>query len=246
MPPSARLAWWGTSWLRGHLGPDDMLDGVLVDDSEVHRVGDPDRGPGLLGALADARRNGLVSIGAAFPAPGIPVGLGGPAALTREAMEAGEVALLLGTGTAWIPLQDGDFFVWHVEPADRRPPPDLGDADRGLRVVVRDSANALAALDVAKWGPEIADGLHDLRTAVPLAPPPGVPQQAVVLAGRALHLLDLVALATEPATQDAALSAHELLGRERILADIERASRLALTAACSPDGWPPLDASASR
>lgn len=223
-----------------------MLDGVLVDDSEVHRVGDPDRGPGLLGALADARRRGLTEIGAAFPAPGMPVGLGGPAELTREATEAGEVVLLLGTATAWIPLAEAHSVLWRVEPADRRPPPDLGDADRGLRAVVRDSANALAALDVARWAPDIADGLHDLRTAVPLAPPPGVPSQAVALAGRALHLLDLVTLAVGPATQDAALSAHELNGRERILADIERAARLALTAACSPDGWPPATVADSR
>ena len=32
LPVSARLAWWGTSWLSGRLSPDDLLDGVLAGD----------------------------------------------------------------------------------------------------------------------------------------------------------------------------------------------------------------------
>ena len=32
LPLAGRLAWWGTSWLRGHVGPDDLLDAVLAGD----------------------------------------------------------------------------------------------------------------------------------------------------------------------------------------------------------------------
>ena len=28
LPPSARLAWWGTAWLRGAVSPDEFIDEV--------------------------------------------------------------------------------------------------------------------------------------------------------------------------------------------------------------------------
>ena len=35
LPLAGRLAWWGTSWLRGHVGPDDLLDAVLAGDEAL-------------------------------------------------------------------------------------------------------------------------------------------------------------------------------------------------------------------
>lgn len=238
LPASARLAWWGTAWLAGRIGPDDLLDAVLGDDV-THVVGGPDGASPLLLELADARRRGATGVAAHFPAPGDPAGLRGPRELNAAAIEAGEVALFLGAGTALVPAQVGRAVEWTLLPAERRPPPDLGEADRALRAGLLTAANALAELDVASWRPEVADELHDLRRAVPLAGPPGTPARCLDLAGRALHLEAVAELAL--ADDGGAVSASEATARRAALEPLEQAARWALTAACSPDGWPPAD-----
>lgn len=236
LPASARLAWWGTAWLQGRIGPDDLLDAVLGDDV-THVVGGPDGSAPLLLELADARAQGATAIAAVFPAPGDPAGLRGPRQTNAAAIEAGEVALLLGAGRALVPAQVGRAVEWTLLPAERRPPPDLGEADRGLRAALLAAANGLSELDVASWRPEVADELHDLRSAVPLRAPVGTPARCVDLAGRALHLEAVAHLAL--ADDGGAVSAAEAAARRAAIEPLEQAARRALTAACSPDGWPP-------
>jgi hypothetical protein len=233
---TARLAWWGTAWLQGRIGPDELLDAMLGDDV-AHVVLGPDEPAPLLLELADARARGATAVAAAFPAPGDPAGLRGPRDLNLTAIEAGEVALLLGAGTALVPARVGRAVEWSSHPAERRPPPDLGEADRLLRATLLTTANALAALDVARWRPELADDLTDLRTGVPLTAPPGTPARSVELAGRALHLEAVTALALQD--DGGAVSAGEVAARRATLEPLEQAARRALTAAFSPDGWPP-------
>jgi hypothetical protein len=238
LPASARLAWWGTAWLCGLIGPDELLDAVVADDVAHVVVGEE---PGLVQFLARSRALGADAVAASFPAPGDPVGLRGPAELTAAAIEAGEVALILGAagtdGTALVPGAVGRAVEWTPYAAARRPPPDLGDADRLLRAAVLAVTDELAALDVARWRPEIANELIHLRTGVPLHPPAGVPQRCVDLAGRALHLWRVVELAEED--DGAAISAVEIERRRQAMKPLGHAVRLALTAAFSPDGWPP-------
>ncbi|GAB2977272.1 hypothetical protein [Nocardioides montaniterrae] len=233
LPVSARLAWWGTAWLRGAIGPDDLLDAVVADDVTHVVVGGV---TGLIPYLAAQRDAGAHAIAASFPAPGDPVGLRGPAPLTAAALEAGEAALLLGSGTGLVPAGVGRVVEWTAYDAARRPPPDLGEADRALRSAVLEVANALARLDVARWRPEIADELIDLRAREPLAPPPGIPERCLDLAGRALHLWRVLDLAADDI--GAAVSAVEITRRQEALRPLAHAVRLALTAAFSPDGWP--------
>ena len=66
-------------------------------------------------------------------------------------------------GVAWVPERVGHAVEWTSYDARRRMPLDLGDADRALRRTLLDAANELARLDVARWRPEVADALHDLR-----------------------------------------------------------------------------------
>lgn len=242
LPVSARLAWWGTSWLGGLIGPDELLDGVLGHAADEgrdtgHLVVGPDGGEPLLLALAAARTHGATGVAAAFPAAGDPQGVRGDRELAAAAVDAGEAVLLLGADRALVPHRVGRVVEWSSYPTGRRPPPDVGEADRALRAALLVGARELAALDVVSWRPEIADELHDLRTGRVLSAPPGVPARCVEVAGRALHLEAVVTLAL--ADESAALSVTEGAARRAALLPLERAARHALTAACSPDGWPP-------
>jgi hypothetical protein len=239
LPASARLAWWGTAWLRGHEVTDLVLDAVIGGDATHVIAGVPgyDGTATLVEGLAELRRMGATGFGAAFPAEGDPVGLGGPAELNREALDAGEAVLVDGVGVGLVPHRTGAAVAWTVHPANRRQLPDVGEADRALRVGLLETAEALAGLDVARWRPEVADRLMDLRHRDPLTAPDGVPPRCVELAVRGLQASDIVALALED--DGAAITAYEAEQRRAALVPLERAGRRALAAACSPEVWPP-------
>jgi hypothetical protein len=239
MPAAGRVAWWGTAFLRGLVGPDEYVDSVLADDA-AQVFGGRAGQQSLLEATAAVRRAGATALGAAFPVPGDPCGIAGPAAFSVAATDAGEAVVALGVraepGIGWVPQRVGRAVEWTAYDALRRMPPDLGDADRTLRRTLLDTANDLAGLDVARWRPEVADALHDLRGGDPITAPPGVPARAADLARRALHLEEVVDLALD--SEGAAVSAGEIAARRAVLVPLGTAARHALTAACSPDGWP--------
>lgn len=239
MPAAGRVAWWGTAFLRGLASPDEYVDAVLAGDA-AHVFGGPGGPRSLLEATAAVRQAGATALGAAFPAPGDPYGLAGPPALSVAATDAGEAVLALGVraepGIGWVPERVGQAVEWTTYDARRRTPLDLGDTDRTLRRTLLDAANDLAGLDVARWRPEVADALHDLRAGDPVVAPPGVPARAADLARRALHLQEVVELALD--SEGAAISAGEIAARRAVLLPLGTAARHALTAACSPDGWP--------
>lgn len=238
LPVSATLSWWATAWLRGDAVPDLLLDAVIGDDA-THAVAGVPGEEGtltLLGALAALRRAGATGFGCALPASGDPVGLGGPPEFNAAALDAGEAVVVGGCDVGLVPTRVGAAVVWQVSPASRRPLPDIGEADRGLRAALVATANALAALDVARWRPEVADELIDLRHPHPVAAPPGIPGRCLDLAGRGLHAMAIVELALED--DGAAVSAAEMSRRRDALVPLERAGRRALVAACSPEAWP--------
>lgn len=239
MPVAGRVAWWGTAFLRGLISPDEYGDAVRADDA-AHVFHDPTGPRSLLEATAAARNAGATGFGAAFPSPGDPYGLAGPAGFSMAATDAGEAVVALGVrsepGIGWVPTRVGSAIEWTAYDARRRMPPDLGDADRMLRRTLLEAADALARLDVAGWQPEVADALHDLRAGAPVPVPQGVPARAADLARRALHLLAVVDLGLE--SEGGALSAGDIGARRAVLVPLGTAARHALTAACSPDGWP--------
>jgi hypothetical protein len=239
MPAAGRVAWWGTAFLRGLVNPDEYVDAVLAGDT-THVFGDATGDRSLLEATSSVRRAGATALGAAFPAPGDPCGLAGPAEFSVAATAAGEAVIALGIrtepGTGWVPERVGHAVEWTPYDARRRMPLDLGDADRTLRRTLLDAANDLARLDVARWRPEVADALHDLRAGEPVVAPPGVPVRAVDLARRALHLEEVVDLALD--SEGAAVSAGAIAARRAVLLPLGTVARHALTAACSPDAWP--------
>ncbi|WP_067429916.1 hypothetical protein [Nocardioides jensenii] len=236
---SARMAWWLSAWLRGNATPDDVRDAVLDGDAAHDLSGLPgaDGTTSLLLSLGAIRRSGARSAGLALPAPGHPTGLGGPSDFNAAALESGEAVLLEGADLGLVPARAGAGVVWQVLPAGRRAIDDLGEADRGLRATVAATATALVDLDVARWRPEVADELMNLRHVPTYDAPEGTPPRAVSLAGRALQALGIVELAGED--HGGAMSAHEMARRSDALLPLELAARRAMVAACSPEVWPP-------
>ena len=231
MPVAARLAWWGTAWLRGQVSPDDLLDAVL--DGDVSHLVD---GQSLLTTLVALRSDGATGFGAAFPREGMPAGLGGPSDFNSAAIEAGEAVVAPGAETGLVPRRVGPTVEWTAYPAARRQVPDIGEADRDLRATLLTSAAALADLDVARWRPEVADELLNLRRlSVPTAPP-GVPARCAELAARGLQAIGIADLALED--DGGALSATAAEQRRSAIAPLDLAGRRALVAACSPEAWP--------
>jgi hypothetical protein len=239
LPAAGRVAWWGTAFLRGLVTPDEYVDAVLADDA-THVFAGPAGPRSLLEATAGVRLAGATALGAAFPVPGDPSGLAGPPGFSAAATDAGEAVVALGVrvelGVGWVPTRVGHAVEWASYDARRRPPLDLGDADRTLRRTLLDAANDLARLEVARWRPEVADFLHDLRAGEALVVPPGVPARAADLARRSLHLQEVVDLALD--SEGAAVSAGEITARRAVLVPLGAAARHALTAAFSPDAWP--------
>jgi hypothetical protein len=235
---SARVAWWGTSWLRGHIVADELLDALLA-DSVSHVVGGLGEGAAepMLTALGRLRSMGATGFGAAFPAEGDPVGLGGPRGFNTEALDVGEAVVAIGAGVGLTPRAVGPTYEWQAHPASPRQLPDVGESDRSLRATVLGSARDLAALDVARWRPEVADQLLNLRHLAAVPAPPGVPPRCVELAARAMQALEIVDLAL--ADDGGAVTSAEIAARRGALGPLERAGRRALVAAFSPEVWPP-------
>jgi hypothetical protein len=233
---SGRLAWWGTAWLRGLVVTDLVIDAVLADDATHVVAGLPgtETPVPLARALAELRLAGATGVGLALPAPGDPVGLGGPPDLNAAALDAAEAAGSGGLGL--VPRRVGAAVEWTSYPALPRQLSDVGECDRALRLALQQAAGALADLEVARWRPEVADELLNLRHRPELVPPPGIPGRCVELAGRALQALAIVDLALED--DGAALSASEAAARRGALAPLGAAARRGLVAACSPEVWP--------
>ncbi len=233
---SGRVAWWGSAWLRGDAAPDDLIDAAHLGELPHSVAGlDADAVP-LLVALAELRARGATALGAAFPAEGDPVGLGGPAAFNTAAIDAGEAVIAVGGGTGLVPVRVGPTYQWTGFEAGPRQLADVGEADRALRVALLEAADLLAGLDVARWRPEVADELLNLRRVRAVPAPPGVPGRCVDLAARALQALGIAELALED--DGGALTAAEADARRAAIVPLDRAGRRALTAACSPEVWP--------
>jgi hypothetical protein len=151
-------------------------------------------------------------------------------------MEAGQSVVASGAWVGLVPDRVGAAVTWHAYRAERRQLPDIGEADRTLRRELPRAADALARLDVARWRPEAADRLMNLRHRPRLSPPPGVPSRCAELAARALQAADIVDIALED--DGGAVSASEIAARREALAPLDRAARHALVAAGSPESWP--------
>lgn len=236
---AGRMAWWLSAWLRGDASPDDVRGAVVGEDAAHDVAGLPgvEGTTPLVLALGAFRRLGARSAGLALPVAGDPCGLGGPREFNTASLDTGESVVLEGAEWGMVPHRAGAGVVWQVLPAGRRPLTDLGEADRALRAAMLQTVDALVELDVARWRPEVADELMDLRHVPTYAVPPGTPSDAGSLAGRGIQAIGIVDLALED--EGGSVTAQERMQREDALRPLERAARAAVVAACSPEVWPP-------
>ena len=223
---SAVLAMWLDAVRAGRAGPDDLAAAVRGDDPHHVVTGLPGHGALELEELS-AVLAGPVSL--ALPAPGDPVGLGGPAEFNLAALEAGE-AVVAGT-IGLVPLEDARTVVWCAHPADAVPWVDERETASELRLALVDVTRRLVDLDVAAWRPDIPDLLLNQRQRPLLPLPPGYDGRRLETTERAVLCLDILELARSG--DGGAVSAYEMDRRRAALDDLDRAARRALVGACS-------------
>jgi hypothetical protein len=242
---SGRFVAWGNAVLAGLVSPDTAAERIA--GADCHRV------LGLAGqdedtltvTLARLRGTGATGLRLVLPVPGDLLGLPGPHEFNLDALDAGEAVLIDGRfagAEAWglVPelfdedpdLCPGTAVHWqartiHAAPMDL---PTLGEAERELAETMRAATDALDALDVARWRPEAADRISEIRYGANgdgLAP--GYPARA----HRVLALAQRVAAIAELAADDdgAAYNLHGMSGRDAELRMLARAARRAQLAA---------------
>lgn len=234
LPDSARLALWFSAWCEGRASLDEARDEIVGDDAAHDVVGLPGRDGTvpLILALGALRAERAAGAGLVLPEPGDPVGLGGPAAFNVEALDTGEAVVLRGVDLGLVPARAGAGVVWRCLPAnERRQVPDLAEADTELRGALPRVADDLAALDVARWRPEVADELMALRRPQSLPIPAGMEpraQRMVALASRCRAIVKLALV-----DEGGAITAAEADRRRQALLPLDRAARRAMVAACT-------------
>jgi len=253
-PRSALLTAWGNAWLAGEAALPELVRKVTSDD-DAHRVVDLGRGElPLQTAVARLRAAGAQRLRLVLPAPGDALGLPGPGPFTAAALTASEGVLALrpdGRGTGLVPtLQshgspfDGTvtsvtWTAYDVVVAAPDPGPFLHDAEHDLRRGVVEAAAALRDLDVARWRPDVAGALSDLRRDARRGLdddelPGSHPQRARQLLVQARQLAGVLALAGQDS--GGALDNREAAGREQALLELARLVRRAHVAAYNASG----------
>ena len=234
LPRSARWASWFNAWLDGHVPLDDAADAVRGDDAAHDVTGLSDQICPLERAWPELRRRGVTRAALALPAPGDPAGLAGPRAFNEAALDAAEAVVLDGHPIGFVPSVVGSGVFWSAYEAHPAPPISLQESERSLREQLVESGRELADLDVARWRPEIADALSDLRSARGAVLAPSYDERAQRVAALALRCLRICELAL--GDDGGALGIDDAAARRRTTTALQRVARHAVVAACGPAG----------
>jgi hypothetical protein len=253
------LTGWGNAWLAGIVGLDDVITHVhasLGDQSPHTLAGEP-----LVLGLGRLRAAGAQRLRLLLPVPGDLAGLPGPPALNRDAVDAGEVIIVVGPTPplALVPrvvthgsAVEGTLESVHWElstvACNVAPTVGLRAAELELADAIRTTTATLVDLDIAGARPEVLALLRDRGNQTP-APmlPPGYPPSAHALLARAARLASLLDLAARD--DGAAVSAGEVTHRAAALRGLHTAVRRAYEAtfdAIDPALHLPADRRADR
>ena len=162
---SVRFTVWTNAMLTGACDPDTAAQKILGDDVGHHVAGlaghpEPATLPVALNLL---RAAGATQAHLALPSRVTRSGWPDHRPSTRRRSRPARPSYSPGAELGLVPAYVGPAVQWTVMPATSPLPADLGEADRGLRMALIDAAESLAALDVARWKPEVADALIDIR-----------------------------------------------------------------------------------
>jgi hypothetical protein len=238
---SGVFAAWASAWLAGDAAYDDVLARVTGED-EPHRVtgagvGDAEQPLGwVLPVLRERSPDGVAAV---LPVPGDPRGLPGPGPFSTAALGAGEAVVGRGVGLVPGVTEHGSALgsratcvLWTAYEVGA-PVPDpltVAEAEHDLTSATREAASALAALDVASWRPEVADGLARVRRGSTPDLPPGHDGRAVRLLAQADRLAAVLDLAVADAP-GGSVTAAEARARDEALRPLAAAVRRARVAA---------------
>jgi hypothetical protein len=234
--PAGRFAVWATAWLTGRCSYDDALDALTGDTA--HRVTGL---PGTTGAvplgwaLTALRGLGEHRFRLVLPVPGDVRGLPRADGLAALALESGQAAV--GERLALVPEALGPEAVgwtaFDVGGAPPVPPPvegTLRSVSGALDLAVTDAARTLAALDLARWHPEVPALLAGLAGSRAPGLPADTDPLALSVLGRAQRLAQVLDLALADAP-GAAVTSTQAAARDEALRPLADAVRDALTAA---------------
>ena len=248
-PRSALLAAWGSAWLAGEASLEEAAGRITAHDDAHDVTGLARDDLPVDRALTRLRADGVQRLRVVLPAPGDPLGLPGPGPFTSAALEAGEGVLALrpdGSGSGLVPAVtphgselDGTVTTvrWTTSPLTAVAPwpgPYLPEAEHDLRRGVLEVAAALRDLDIARWRPELADALRDLRAVARGGLdddelPGDYPPRARDVLVRSRQLAGVLELASADA--GGAVDTRETAAREDQLRELGRLVRRARVAA---------------
>ena len=194
--------------------------------------------------------DGPRSSAAVLPTPGDAAGV--PAAVSPLAIEAGECVLVHTDGGAFAAVpqveefgsryERGHLVTWSVHRVtDWRTGllgqiGSLADAERGLRAGLQQATDALNALDIARWRPDAAAAISELRASRlgGWPAPPSVDPRRLNVLMTASRLISIVQLAT--ADDGGAVNLWQADQRSTALREVDRMARRALAAASTTLG----------
>ena len=255
-PRSALLAAWGNAWLAGDAALPELVARVSAyDEGHIVHGLDP-QGLPLDRAVARLRAAGVERLRLVLPVPGDILGLPSPGPFTAVALTASEGVLALradGAGTGLVPaltVHGSDFdgtvttvtwTAYDVLVPGPDPGPFLHDAEHDLRRGVVECVSVLRELDVARWRPDVADALTELRRQARGGIdedelPGGYPQRARELLVRTRQLAGVLQLAERDT--GGALDSSDTAGREQALRELARLVRRARIAGYNAYGLP--------
>ena len=246
---SGRLVAWGNAWLGGHVDLDTAAERVVAPDAptehQVHGVPGEEDYVSWTVALYRIRNAGANAFRLALPRPGDPLGLNGPPEFNHAALAAREAVLVVGAPIGIVPVvrdfgpewDSWQVVEWHVlevggPEAAAAAVPTLSEAERELAEAMRETAEELVRLDVARWRPEIAESLAAIRghgRAPEAVLAPGYPARAVTVLTQAQRLAAIADLARED--DGGSVTAFESRLRASALTGLERVTRRAQIAA---------------
>jgi hypothetical protein len=242
VPRSALLAAWLRAWRAGLASFDELVDHFAdpgIEETAEDLPGQLVPAP-LRTALSAFATVPAARIRVVLPAAGDPRGLPGPGPFTSAALAAGEAVVCGDTGL--VPRIEtrrsgsGDHWeviTWRGYPVPAAPPDPLTvpEAEHDLLLALRESADALIRLDVARWRPELAGALTGLRNAEPeSALPPGYGPRCHRVLAKAVTVSQILELAAGDAP-GGAVTAWEAAERDAALRPLAVAARRALVSA---------------